>query len=86
MPDAVIYKPAADKALRTLRLKPQRRIVAATEALADDPRPHGSVKLHGTDDLWRIRVSQYRVVYSIQNEALIVMVLHVAHRRDVYRP
>jgi mRNA interferase RelE/StbE len=86
MPYAVIYKPSADKALRRLPEKVQRRIVAATAALADDPRPPGSVKLHDADDLWRIRVGQYRVVYTIQDEALIVLVLRVAHRKDVYRP
>jgi mRNA interferase RelE/StbE len=86
MPYAVIYKPSADKALRQLPEKVQRRIAAATEALAGDPRPPGAVKLHGTEDLWRIRVGQYRVVYTVQDEALIVLVLRVAHRKDVYRP
>lgn len=83
---AVIFKPSADKALRKLPVSVQRRIVAATDALADDPRPAGSVKLHGADDLWRIRVGQYRVVYTIQDDALVVLVVRVAHRRDIYRP
>jgi mRNA interferase RelE/StbE len=83
---SVIYKPSADKALRKLPEKAQRRIVAASEALADNPRPPGAVKLHGDDDLWRIRVGQYRVVYTIQDEALIVLVVRVAHRKDIYRP
>jgi mRNA interferase RelE/StbE len=83
---AVIYKPSADRALRKLPEKVQRRIAAATDALADDPRPPGCVKLQGKDDLWRIRVGPYRVVYAIQDEALIVLVVRVAHRKDVYRP
>jgi mRNA interferase RelE/StbE len=86
MSHAVIYKPSADRALRKLPANVQRRIVAATEALGDDPRPPGSAKLHGADDLWRIRVGPYRVVYTIQDEDLIVLVLRVAHRKDVYRP
>jgi len=59
-----------------------------TEALAvlrDDPRPPGCVKLTGADDLWRIRVGQYRVVYTIRDDELLVLVVRVAHRRDVYR-
>jgi mRNA interferase RelE/StbE len=86
VPYAVIYKPSADKALRKLPEKVQRRIAAATEALGEDPRPPGSKKLEGADDFWRIRVGLYRVVYTIQDEALIVLVVRVAHRKDVYRP
>jgi mRNA interferase RelE/StbE len=77
---------AADKALRKLPVKVQRRIAAATEALADEPRPTGCAKLHGTDDLWRIRVGQYRVVYTIEDEDLIVLVVRVAPRKDIDRP
>lgn len=82
----VIYKPSADRALRKLPDKVQRRIAAATDALAGDPRPPNAKKLEGADDLWRIRVGEYRVVYTIQDEALIVLVVRVAHRKDVYRP
>jgi hypothetical protein len=57
----------------------------ATAALGDNPRPPGCVKLAGADDLWRIRVGQYRVVYAIREAELLVLVARVAHRRDVYR-
>jgi len=82
---AIIYKPSADKTLRKLPEKVQRRIAAATEALADDPRPPGAKELQGADELWRIRIGEYRVVYTIQDEALIVLIVRVAHRKDVYR-
>lgn len=83
----VHFKPSADKALRKLPEKVQKRIVAATEALGDDPRPPGCVKLKDEEEeLWRIRVGDYRVVYAIQDDALIVLVVRVAHRKDVYRP
>jgi mRNA interferase RelE/StbE len=59
--------------------------VAAVEALADDPRPQGAVKISGDDNLWRVRVGDYRVVYEIHDDRLIVLVLRVAHRKDVYR-
>lgn len=53
--------------------------------LADDPRPTGVVKLAGDDNLWRIRIGNYRVVYEIYDDQLIVLVLRVAHRKDIYR-
>lgn len=81
----VIYKPSAERALRALPTAVQRRIAAATDALRDDPRPHSCVKLAGPEELWRIRVGRYRVVYTIRDEELTVLVLRVAHRKDVYR-
>jgi mRNA interferase RelE/StbE len=53
--------------------------------LAQNPRPPGCIKLSGPSSLWRIRVGDYRVVYQIQDQQLIVLVVTVAHRRDVYR-
>ena len=82
----VIFKRSADKSLRTLPVSVQRRIAIAADALGSNPRPLGCSKLKGEDDLWRIRVGQYRVVYTIQDDALIVLVVRVAHRKDIYRP
>ena len=56
----------------------------AIRALALDPRPPGCLKLTGREG-WRIRVGDYRVVYEIADEHQDVMILHVGHRRDVYR-
>lgn len=77
--------PSADKALARLPAAVQRRIVLAVEALADDPRPAGCVKLADEESLWRIRVGDYRVVYEIHDKRLLVLVVHVADRKDVYR-
>ena len=63
----------------------QQRLAPAIDALADDPRPPGCVKLAGADDLYRIRVGAYRVVYAIEDDRLVVLVVKVGHRRDVYR-
>ena len=52
--------------------------------LADDPRPVGVKKLHG-QDRYRIRVGDYRVIYQIEDEVLLVLVVEIAHRREVYR-
>jgi mRNA interferase RelE/StbE len=81
----VAFKPSADKALRKLPSKVQERIALATKELRDDPRPRGCKKLKGEDNLWRIRVGDYRVVYTIKDDQLIVLVVRVAHRKDVYQ-
>ena len=49
------------------------------------PRPHGFEKLNGTDQLYRIRVGDYRIVYAVEDERLLVLVVKVGHRREVYR-
>ena len=55
------------------------------DALAANPRPRGVKKLTGLDDLYRIRVADYRIVYQIQDDRLIVLVVRIGHRKDVYR-
>lgn len=82
---AIDFQLSADKALRKLPVGVQRRIVAAIEPLADDPRPAGCVKLSGGEELWRIRVGDYRVVYEIHDRQLRILVVRVAHRKDIYR-
>ena len=62
----------------------RERIGAAIDALATEPRPHGAVKLAGRDD-FRIRVGDYRIVYSVEEAEQIVLVARIAHRREVYR-
>lgn len=78
----------ADGALRDLRRLPDRdrgRIVAAGDALAHDPRPAGCKPMRGQPGLWRIRVGDYRVLYEIADEVLLIVVAKVGHRREVYR-
>ena len=62
----------------------RRRIVQRIQSLADDPRPPGSQKLSGRDR-YRLRQGRYRILYSIQDEILVVHVVRIAHRKDVYR-
>lgn len=80
----VLVKPSADKALRKVPQNVQKRIVAALDELREDPRPPGCVKLKGEDDLFRIRVGDYRVVYHVQDKMLMVLVVRIAHRKEVY--
>lgn len=61
-----------------------RRILDRIEALRDDPRPPGCVKLSG-QEYYRVRQGNYRIVYEIIDDRLVVVVIAVGHRRDVYR-
>ena len=81
----VKFSPAADRALSKLDLQDQRRIIRRVEDLAVNPRPPGVKKLAGPAALWRIRVGDYRVIYQIKDEVLLVLVVNVGHRGDVYR-
>ena len=82
----LIIKPTAEKSLDKLPRLIRRRIVDAMKELRGNPRPAGVAKLAGDENLWRIRIGSYRVVYEIHDDQLIVLVLRVAHRKDVYRP
>ncbi len=75
----------AEKQLAKLPEKDQLRVVRAVLALAGEPRPRGSRKLTGYDDVFRIRVSRFRVLYSIAECRLVILVLKIGHRKDVYR-
>ncbi len=81
---SVRIKPSATKELEKVPVEHRRRIATRILSLAENPRPYGCEKLTG-DDLYRIRQGDYRVVYSIEDDVLIVLVVRVGHRRDVYR-
>jgi mRNA interferase RelE/StbE len=81
----VVVEDGAARAIRKLGRDAQRQVVAKLERLADNPRPPGSKKLEGTEDLHRVRVGDYRIVYRIEDQVLLVLVVRVAHRSDVYR-
>lgn len=63
----------------------KRRIAAAIDGLMEDPRPPGCIKLSGPENLYRLRVGDYRIIYDIQDEAVTVLVVKIGHRREVYR-
>ena len=76
----------AEKQLEKIPQQFQGRIRDKINTLAQEPRPTGVKKLQGTEEnVYRIRVGAYRILYEIQDRALIVLVIKVAHRRDVYR-
>lgn len=75
----------AEKQLRRVAKHDRGRVVEAIESLAHKPRPRGARKLQGYDDVYRIRVGQYRIVYEVFDDRVVVMVLKVGHRKDIYR-
>lgn len=77
--------PAAARQLRKLDPTARRRVQAAIELLIDEPRPRGAKKLVGGGGEWRVRTGDYRIVYEIHDGRLLVLVIAVAHRRDVYQ-
>lgn len=76
---------SAAKSIAKLEKNTRLRVIGAIELLAVDPRPPGVKLLRGGDHgRWRARVGDYRIVYTIEDDRLIVLVLRVAHRREVY--
>jgi len=71
--------------IRSLPAQEVMRIVAAVEALAEEPFPHGAQKLTGSEHTFRIRVGDYRVVYEVVTAARMVEIQRVRHRKEVYR-
>jgi mRNA interferase RelE/StbE len=84
MGHSVEFKLSARKQIASLPQEQTDRIIKATMSLADNPRPRGCKKLKSWGT-YRIRVGDYRVVYEIHDDVLIVLVVRVAHRREAYK-
>ncbi|MBR8839374.1 MAG: type II toxin-antitoxin system RelE/ParE family toxin [Stigonema ocellatum SAG 48.90 = DSM 106950] len=81
----VKFSKSAKKQFRKLPLDVQERIQTKINDLAVEPRPNGVKKLKGEENSYRIRVDDYRVVYEIEDDVLIVTVVRVKHRSEVYK-
>ena len=79
------FKKSARKEILGLPRKMQRRVISAIKALADNPRPENVRKLKGSEDYYRLRVGDYRILYQIADQILTIFVIRVGHRGDVYR-
>jgi mRNA interferase RelE/StbE len=79
------FKPLALRQLEKLPREAQRRLSIKIEALRVDPFPQGCKKMAAIPDTWRIRSGDYRVVYQVHRGVLLVLVLTIGHRREVYR-
>lgn len=80
----VVINKSAEKELTRLPVEAIVQIREKVSLLADDPRPDGCKKLKGHKDLYRIRISDYRVIYSINDDLLTVTVVAVGNRKDIY--
>ena len=81
----IIFTHSARKSFDALPIPDQDKLEKKIDKLSQNPRPDGVKKLSGTEGLYRIRSGDYRVIYQIQDKMLLVLVVKVGHRRDVYR-
>jgi mRNA interferase RelE/StbE len=79
------FTPAAVRQLRSLPVKVQLRIRTLVEELGSEPRPAGCRKLRGVEDVYRVRVGNYRILYQVHDDVLLVLIVSVRKRGDVYK-
>ena len=82
---SIQWRNSTKKDIRSLPRHEVARVIEAVGQLADDPLPHGSQKLSGSERTYRIRVGDYRVIYEVFSDLQIIEVQRVRHRKDVYR-
>lgn len=81
----IVFAKSARRELERLQRNIAERILAQVESLSCDVRPYGSVKLKGSKDLWRIRSGDYRTIYRVDDNKLLVDIIAVRHRSNAYR-
>ncbi len=84
-PFRIEWRKSTKKDLRRIAPVEVRKIVDAVKALAEDPHPHGCTKMQGSDCAYRIRIGDYRVIYEVYEHRVVIEVVRVSHRREVYR-
>lgn len=77
-------RPAALRALRKVHPDDRKRIQGAIALLGQDPRPPGATSLRGRDGM-RVRIGDYRIIYTVQDDVLLVVVVTLGHRKEIYR-
>ena len=82
---SVLLAPPAERQLKALAEATQKRIITRLKTLQYNPRPQGIKKLAGEDDLYRVREGSYRIIYTIQDKELIVLVVKIGDQKEVYR-
>lgn len=81
----VLIDQSAKRQLKKLSAQVLAQLAPMIEKLGQDPRPLGAKKLQGSDDFYRVRSGDYRIIYQIQDQRLIVLIVSVGHRREIYR-
>lgn len=79
------WKESARKEIKKIGRKTISKIIRNIEALAENPCPIGSRKLHGTEHTYRLRIGVYRIIYSVYSDILTIEIIKIGHRKDVYR-
>lgn len=85
MPYTIAYTPTAARTLKKLDRQIARQIITAIEALQSNPYPQGAIQLKGGAGELRIRTGNYRIIYEVEHGELVILVLKLGHRREVYR-
>jgi mRNA interferase RelE/StbE len=80
-----MIEPAAKRDLKKLDVRTRQTIADVISALADEPRPDGVKKLTGSTSSYRARVGDYRILYTIEDSVVLITIIKIGHRRDVYR-
>ena len=75
----------AEKSLNSIPKKDLLKIIEAIKKLAIDPFPFGSRKLSGEDKIYRIRQGNYRIIYEVEGKLLLILILKIGHRKDIYK-
>ena len=82
---SILLAPPAERQLKAFPQAVQKRLVKRLKGLQANPRPQGVKKLAGEDDLYRVREGNYRIIYTIRDKELIVLVLKIGDRKEIYR-
>ena len=82
---SIALRPSVEKDFRSIPHEMALRLWAAIESLTSEPLPKGAAKLTGSEHLYRLRVSSYRIIYSIHNDIMVITIHYVRHRREAYR-
>ncbi len=82
---SIEFTPAALRDLESQPRDSQRRIAKKIDSLAQNPRPAGAVAIKGGAGLLRLRIGTYRVIYKVEDDRLVILVIRIGHRREVYR-
>ena len=81
----LVFRRSAARDLRRIPKRDVARILSRIRALTTEPRPRGVEKLIGQQQRYRLRQGRYRIIYEIQDEEVLIVVVKIGHRRDVYR-
>jgi len=85
MPYRILFTPRAERDFSALPARERERLARRIDTLATEPRPKSVKKLEGPDGFYRLRVGDYRIIYTVEDNVITVTAVRVGHRRDIYR-